>query len=346
MSAPRARASSRVARRRAALGAALLAACTACGGEPPFATTPLEVDVPWNLGAEVVSPSRNPLTVEGVALGRSLFVDERLSGSGRHSCASCHRPDLAFTDGRPQSLGESGVPTLRHAPSLLNVAFVPSLFWDGGSHDLESQAFAPFENSRELGISNDALLAALEDDDALREGFERAFSEGLTLANVGRALAQYERTLVQASSRYDRLVRGELGVSLTELELRGLTRFETWCQGCHAVPFFSDFAFHNNGLDDAFSEADERVAWGRARITHRTEDVGCFKTPSLRNVARTAPYMHDGRFATLRDAVLHYRDGVKASPTLDERIPTDGLPLELADVDALVAFLGTLTDEE
>ena len=317
----------------------------ACGGETSAWPTPFEVQVPEVLDAKVVSPERNPLTVEGVALGRALFEDVRLSASGTHACVSCHRPEFAFTDGRARSLGESGRPTLRHAPSLINVAFAPSLFWDGGGNDLESQAFAPLANPNELGVSNAVLLARLDADETLREGFRRAFADGVTLANVGRALAQYERTLVQASSRYDRFVGHQLGGELSELELRGFSRFEVFCQGCHAEPFFTDFAFHNNGLDAVFSDADERVAWGRARITNRGDDLGKFKTPSLRNVARTAPYMHDGRFATLRDAVMHYRVGVKASPTLDARLPTEGFSLTEADVEALVAFLATLSDD-
>ena len=308
---------------------------------------PLVVDVPATLGVELPQPEHNPMTEHGVELGRTLFFDARLSGRGDLSCASCHRPELAFSDGLRRSVGAAGTPLPRHTPALLNLAWSPGFFWDGGAKNLESQVFAPLTSPDEMNQDLDRLMDLLAADPVYPQMFARAFGDGLTLANVARAIAQYERTLISADSRYDRFVSGELG-ALDEHEREGLVAFERHCASCHVPGFFTDQGFHNNGLDDDFPEDDERIAWGRGRITHRAADIGKYKTPTLRNVALTAPYMHDGRFATLHDVLEHYRHGLRPSPTLASVLlagdGTPGLVMTDAQADAIVAFLNALTD--
>lgn len=302
---------------------------------------------PRNLAASIPTPERNPLTVAGIELGRRLFFDPTLSANNQVSCATCHHPDKAFTDGEALGrAGQSGEPLRRNAPTLVNLAWHPGYFWDGGGYDLESQAFAPIKHPDEMGQNLDELLVELAARPPYLELFARAFPDGLTLPNVVRAIAQFERSLISANSRYDQHVRGE-GVALTDAELDGLAVFRRHCGSCHRPDFFTDHDFHNNGLDEAYPEDHERLAWGRGRITGAEADIGRYKTPTLRNVMLTAPYMHDGRFARIEDVLAHYRSGVKRSPTLAPVLARGGrlgIPLTAADERALIAFLHTLTD--
>lgn len=307
------------------------------------------VDVPSNLGASLPAPERNPTTAEGVALGRALFFDRRLSGPNTIACADCHQPQRCYSDGEVRSVGASGEPLLRHTPALINLAWASGSFWDGGAKNLESQVFGPLTSPDEMAADTRTLVAELDADPELRAAFARAFpGEGLTLGTIARALAQFERSLVFADSPYDRRVRGELLEPPSALERRGHALFLQWCASCHVPDHFTDFGYHDIGLDDAFSNDHERVAWGRGRISGDARDRGAFKTPTLRNVAITAPYMHDGRFATLAQVLDHYRHGVVESPNLAPQLRgRDGRPgLELDDDDsaAIIAFLHALTD--
>jgi cytochrome c peroxidase len=316
-----------------------------CGAEAPE-TAPWSV--PETLATEIPSPEHNPLTEAGVALGRRLFFDVRLSGTKDIACATCHDPALAFSDGLAASVGASGVPLVRHTPTLVNVAWASGWFWDGGAKNLESQVFAPLFSADEMGADPSTVLDELARDASYPAEFAAAFTDGLTLGNLARAIAQYERTLVFADSPYDRALRGDPEAGLSEDAHRGLAVFERHCASCHVPGFFTDHGYHNTGLSDAFPEDGERIAWGRARITHDDADLGKFKTPTLRNVAVTAPYMHDGRFATLAEVVDHYRFGVRPSRTLAPALVgpdgTLGLPLSDDDAAVVVAFLETLTD--
>lgn len=307
--------------------------------------------VPRNLGDALPSPERNPGTPAGIALGRSLFHDPMLSGSNTVACATCHIQAKAFSDGIPISAaGDSGEPVLRHSPVLINLAWHPRLFWDGGGSDLESQAFGPVQHKDEMGQNFRELRAELAEHPVYPTLFDAAFSDGLTIPNIVRALAQFQRSLISANSRYDRHVRGEPGGSLTDPEVRGLTVFREKCSVCHLPDHFTDHVYHNVGLDTEYPLDHERLAWGRARISNDEADKGAFKTPTLRNVAVSAPYMHDGRLPTLRSALERYRSGVKDTPTLDPllRGPDGSLGIALSDdeVTDLLAFLETLTDEE
>ena len=296
----------------------------------------------------IPTPERNPNTAAGVALGRALFYDPILSSDGRVACATCHQQSRAFSDGeRISSAGVSGQPLLRHTPTLMNLAWMDGYFWDGGGYDLESQAFGPLDHPDEMNLTLSELVAKLAATARYPPLFAAAFHDGITQPNVVRAIAQFERTLVSDQSKYDAWRRGDTGLS--ESEMAGFVTFERLCASCHTPPFFTDYGYRNNGLDADFPEDHERLAWGRGRITEDAADMGKYKVPSLRNVEVTAPYMHDGRFATLRDVLNHYRIGVKASPTVDPFLNTEGrLGLDLTedDVENLLAFLTTLTDPD
>ncbi|NJK33348.1 MAG: methylamine utilization protein [Deltaproteobacteria bacterium] len=307
------------------IAAALLGVLAlACSREPP--DDPV-IHIPANLGATLPQPDRNPITTEGVALGRRLFFDPRLSGPNTIACATCHQPEHCYSDGQPRSIGASGKPLPRHTPALINLAWAKGLFWDGGAKNLESQVFGPLTSPDEMAADTRTLVAELAEDPELRAAFERAFpSEGLTLGNIARAIAQFERTLIFADSPYDHRTRGESTDPASELEQRGHALFLRHCASCHIPDQFTDFEYHDIGLDAAFSDADERLAWGRARITGNLHERGAFKTPTLRNVALTAPYMHDGRFTTLAQVLEHYRHGIiRLPPTSTRRCaaPTD-----------------------
>ena len=332
---------------RAALAILGSLGCTA--KQPPPRPTLLEVDVPSNLAPVVPVPVRNPLTREGVALGRRLFFDVRLSRDNDIACATCHRPELGFSDGKVRSRGHRGQALLRHTPALQNLAWAEGTFWDGGAKNLESQVFGPLTSPEEMDQDVGELVRELEADPETAAMFDAAFSDGITMPNLVRAIAQFERTIIGGHSRYDRFVRGEAGGELSSQERQGMALVKENCSPCHATDFFTDFAYHNNGLDESFSDEHERLAWGRARITDDPRDRGRFKTPTLRNVARTAPYMHDGRFADLGQVLRHYRSGIKRSPTLDPRLVASdgrtGIPLDNAEARAIIAFLHALTED-
>lgn len=301
-------------------------------------------------------PMDNPLTEEGVALGRRLFHDPLLSRGERYSCASCHDPGRAFTDAKAVSTGVSGRPGTRSAMPLFNLAWKTSFFWDGRARTLREQVIQPITHPDEMGETMPSVVAKLrrgQGEGSYAEGFRRAF--GTSEVNAGRialALEQFLLVQVSGNSRFDRALRGE--VELTPMEARGFELFRTEndpsrglrgadCFHCHGGSLFQSQRFGNNGLSSAFADR------GRAGVTGRPSDEGLFAVPSLRNVALTAPYMHDGRLETLEEVVAHYSKGVQPSPTLDPNLakhPRGGLQLDVEDQRALVAFLQTLTDAQ
>lgn len=291
---------------------------------------------------EVPYPDRNPPTCEGIELGRLLFYDPILSVDSTVSCSSCHVQELAFSDGqKTSSQGVSGQRLLRHTPSLTNVGYQQHFFWDGGSPDLESQVFLPLTHEDEMASDLSALTARLQESDKYPQMFQKAFgSDSIVVANIARALAQFQRTFTSWDAKYDRKRVGK--VKFTEAELQGEQLFQIKCASCHPAPYFTDNDFHNNGLDASFSLDHERVFTGRYRITYDSADLGAYKTPTLRNSALTAPYMHDGRFATIEEVFDHYRNPV-LSATLAPQL-SNGLPISKEEELALIAFLGTLTD--
>lgn len=301
---------------------------------------------------QVKLPADNPLTQEGVALGRRLFHDARLSINGTQSCASCHDQAHAFADPRPFSIGAKGRVGTRNAMPLFNLAWHQAFFWDGRAPTLRQQVLIPISDAHEMNETPQRVCDKLRADAACAEAFAKAFgSPGVTPERLALALEQFLLTLVSQNSRYDRAARKL--AELTESEKRGLQLFVTEfdpqrglrgadCFHCHGGTLFASQPFGNNGLllkpDDV----------GQMAVTQNEADRGKFKVPSLRNIALTAPYMHDGRFTTLEQVVEHYSTGVRRGPTLDPNLakhPEGGLQLTAEEKADLVAFLKTLTDE-
>jgi cytochrome c peroxidase len=275
---------------------------------------------------------------ELAALGARLFFDPLLSSDRSVACASCHKPDLGFADSQPRSRGVLGRETERNAPTLLNRTFGTSFMWDGRAATLEEQALLPIENPLEMDLPLEQALARLRDDAGYRDAFERLFQRLPEREDLARALAAYVRRLVLGGSPVDRFRAGDFD-ALDDEARAGLWFYESrgGCWRCHGGANFSDEDFHNTGVGARDAEPEP----GRAAVTRRAEDRGRFKTPTLRGLARTAPYMHDGSLATLEDVVEFYRKGGRANANLDPHIA----PLEMSATDArnLVAFLRALS---
>jgi cytochrome c peroxidase len=285
-------------------------------------------------------PAENPLTEASVQLGKALFFDPRLSRDGTISCGSCHFPDRAFSDTIPKSRGVEGRVGMRNAPTLANVAYHPNFFRDGGVPTLERQVIAPVHDPVEMD-HNVQLAAALVSDDPEYQRLSRlAYGRPMDALVLTRAIANYERTLISGWSRYDRYVyRNEMS-ALSASERRGMQLFSSTalnCTSCHNGFDLSDHSFRNVG--QYMSYADN----GRERISLDPADNGKFKVPTLRNVALTAPYMHDGAMATLEEVIDHFASGGLAHPNKSPEMTN--FALSAADKADLIAFLHALTDE-
>lgn len=318
---------------------------------PPPGTHPLAPSITRRF-PKVTLPPDNPLTEEGVALGRLLFHDKRLSNNNAQSCASCHDQAHAFADTRRFSQGAQSQIGSRNAMPLFNLAWHSSFFWDGRAPSLREQVLMPIQDKNEMNETLEGVVAKLGADRECVQSFAAAFgSPEITSERMALALEQFLLTLISQESRFDRAARKE--ANLTEAEKRGLQLFVTEfdpkhnlrgadCFHCHGGTLFTSQPFANNGLVLDSSDI------GRMAVTRDEADKGKFKVPSLRNVALTAPYMHDGRFATLEDVVEHYSSGVHRSPTLDPNLakhPATGIQLTGQEKADLIAFLRTLTDE-
>lgn len=313
--------------------------------EETYNPTPYTFETPAGFPQPML-PDDNPLTVEGIALGRKLFYETRLSGNNTQSCASCHNQALAFTDnGKRYSTGINNVEGNRNAQPLINLAFNLHFFWDGRAPSLEKQALQPVTNPIEMHETWPKAVAKLKQDPNYGSEFFKAFgTKAFDSTHVAKALAQFMRTMVSSNSRLDKKLRYE--INLSSSELNGLVIFMTErgdCFHCHNIDggrLLTDNQFHNNGLDSVFTDP------GRAAITGSSSDMGKFLTPTLRNIALTAPYMHDGRFQTLEEVVEHYNSGGKPSATVDPLMKHVGTGLNLSTQEKadLVAFLKTFTD--
>lgn len=301
-----------------------------------------------NIIAPVI-PTNNPQTAEGIALGKKLFFDRILSADGTQSCASCHAPQNAFTDNTPTSDGIDGIFGNRNSMPLFNLAWNYSerFTWDGKELSLERQAEEPVQNPIEMHSNWDNVVTRLQDHPEYPELFDLAFKTStITKALTTKAIAQFERTLISANSKFDRYSLGQ--ATLTPQELNGLDIFlredKGDCFHCHGNPnnpLWTDNDFHNNGLDTTFSDL------GLGGVTGDPGDNGKFRTPSLRNLAYTSPYMHDGRFATLEEVIDHYSEGLKDSPTVDplmKKVDEGGVQLTTQEKADLKAFLLSLSD--
>ena len=308
-----------------------LSGCGALDAEPPG--DGVRLVGPPGYGP-VLLPAYYETTAAGVALGRRLFNDPLLSGDGSVSCATCHRADLAFSDGLTVSRGVQNRAGLRNAPSLLDVAYRQPLFWDGGSASLEAQVLAPLDAHDEMDARLGDVLARLAAHAEYPALFAEAFGEGPTVRTLTRALAQ---SLFSGPTAADRAAAGD-AAALSAEATRGKTLFEgrAGCVSCHAGARSTAGEFLHNGLTPTDADA------GRARVTNDAADAGRFRVPTLRGAARTAPYMHDGRLATLEAVVLHYDRGGDTVPGQDPRVR----PLHLSSAERadLAAFLIALTD--
>ena len=342
----------------------LLALVWAAGcrpGEPgdctaPPGTTPLEIDIPPFFPPMDIPPD-NPTTVEGVELGRLLFWEKGLSSDSSMSCGSCHLPAFSFSDPNPVSTGVTGALGTRNAMALINMGWAQRFFWDGRAATLEEQILEPVPHPDEMNLPWEDAVARLEADPDYADRFKVAFEgKDITPEGVAKSIAQFLRTMVSADSKFDRWRRGQ--AELTDLEFQGYEIFNREggdpeivtggqfggdCFHCHgeAGLQFTDYLFHNNGLDSTFS-ADP----GLAGITGLPLDSGRFRTPTLRNAVLTPPYMHDSRFTTLEEVIDHYDSGGHPSATIDPfmKYSSGGLMLQPQQKEALIAFLHALTD--
>ncbi len=318
----------------------------------------------------------NPQSAAKVALGRQLFNDQRFSGDGTISCASCHLPEKAFTDGLPVARGIDGQTGTRNAPTVVNAAFYTRLFLDGRAPSLEKQALGPFVNPIEHGLQDhQQIVDVVRRDAGYREQFHNVFgitAKQITIDHVVKAIASFERTLIAGDSPFDRYYFGRDRTALSDSAARGLRIFRRKgnCANCHEISWnnalFTDNQFYNIGVGfqrlqpvmDEFLQAlrdgrdprqFELSAWqrselGRFNVTRVIADIGKFRTPTLRNIARTGPYMHDGSVETLEEVVEYYDQGGEKNRFLDAAI----FPLHLTDQEKqdLVAFLQSLTSPQ
>lgn len=334
-------------------GLTVLLLVTAAGCDTPeedYVPTPYSLQIPAGLPPmDQFIPADNPMTVEGVALGRRLFYDPILSGDDTQACADCHKQQDGFSDMRRFSVGIDGSLGTRNAMALINLGWNQfGFFWDGSEMTLESQALKPVTNPLEMNATWPEVEAKLNAHPEYPELFKQAFGVNrIDSLSVAKAIAQFERTLISGNSRFDKWYNQQL-IQLTDQELRGFVLYSTEgadCFHCHGLGgLITDNQFRNNGLDTDFS-ADE----GRYLITGNPADIGKFRVPTLRNIELTPPYMHDGRFFTLEQVVDHYSEHILHSPTLDplmELVEDGGAQLTAQDKADLVAFLKTFTDED
>lgn len=326
-----------------------------------------KIDIPSYFSPLVQIPNDNPLTDEGVKLGRMLFYEKRLSKDNTMSCGTCHQQKFAFTDGNQRvSVGVDGKRGTFNTMSLVNLLWTTRFFWNGRSESLEKQSLEPIQDPIEMHETLDNVVSKLQKTTTYPPLFDKAFgSEQITPKRIAKAIAQFERVLISSRSKYDKYLKGE--VQFTEQERLGEQLFFTHpepraglrggnCGDCHLGPMTSgnpvNFdGFHNNGLD-----SDQTLSSGLKHVTGNGFDKGKFKVPSLRNVALTAPYMHDGRFQTLHQVLDHYNEHIRNSATLDPLIREASNRVHLEDdpklyltereKKAIIAFLHTLTDHE
>jgi cytochrome c peroxidase len=321
-----------------------------------FEASPYKLEIPSHF-PDMIIPEDNPLTIEGVELGRFLFYEKRLSGDNSMSCATCHMPQNGFSDPKQFSVGIDGIAGTRQSMALVNLGWESFFFWDGRKTSLEAQILEPVPNPIEMHQSWKDATQKLNADIQYRNRFFRAFNEeGIDSIKVAKAIAQFLRTLISAESKYDIMYKFENKISLTTKEQAILQTVdnEEWagydlfrslngadCFHCHNGPLMQVKKFSNNGLDAAFSDL------GRGFVTGNPSDNGKFKVPTLRNIVLTAPYMHDGRFASLDEVIEHYSSGVTHSATIDplmEFAGQGGVQLDSQEKYLLKRFLLTLTD--
>ncbi|HEY0983095.1 cytochrome-c peroxidase [Schlesneria sp.] len=278
----------------------------------------------------VVHPKDNPPTPEKISLGKQLYFDARLSADNKVSCATCHDPAKGYSNGDQFATGVEGKKGGRNSPTVINAALQAFQFWDGRARTLEEQALGPVQNPVEMNMQIDQVVQKLNGIEGYRTQFQKVFGTDVTADGIAKAIATYERTILSGDAPYDRFKAGDKN-ALSESAQRGMKLFfgKANCSSCHSGPNFTDNGFHNIALPGS----DE----GRFAISKSLGDTGSFKTPTLREIARTAPYMHDGSLKTLEEVVDHYAKGGTPGPYSDEEVyPLKLTPEETAD---LVNFL-------
>lgn len=323
-----------------------------------YVATPYELEIPSHF-PQMIIPEDNPMTVEGVELGRKLFYEKKLSGDNTISCAECHSPAAAYADPNQFSTGIDGIQGTRNAMALINLGWNEAFFWDGRAKTLEEQILMPVEDPIEMHETWTNAVSELQASVEYRNMFFKAFGEaGIDSTRVAKAIAQFLRTMISGSSKFDVMSKFINGLSLsakeqaiyatvTPSEWGGYDLFKSLngadCFHCHNGPLMQVQKFSNNGLDATFTDL------GRGAVTGNPSDNGKFKVPTLRNIAYTAPYMHDGRLATLDDVIDHYSHFIEMSPTIDPLIEfasVGGVQLDAFEKNLLKQFLLTLSDEE
>lgn len=320
--------------------------------ETSYTPIPVNLNIPDVFQDRIlppVIPSNNPLTEEGIELGKKLFFDKKLSVNGSQSCADCHKPSNSFTDARQYSIGVDNIQGTRNSMPLFNLAwnYDDRFFWDGRELSLERQVFDPITNPIEMHNTIANLVQELQIDSEYPEMFLKAFgTEIIDSVQIGKAIAQYERTIISANSKFDKYLLGQTTLTIQEEEGFNIFMDEErgdcfHCHGNENNPLWTDNKFHNNGLDNNFSDL------GLGAVTGNPNDNGKFKTPSLRNLEFTAPYMHDGRFSTIDEVINHYSEGLQDSQTVDplmKMVSQGGVQLSFEEKANLKAFLLTLSD--
>jgi cytochrome c peroxidase len=299
----------------------------------PVALFADEPAVPLGLDP-VVHPKDNPTSPEKIALGKQLYFDSRLSRDNTVSCASCHDPNKGFSNGEQFATGVGGKKGGRNSPTVLNTAYNQFQFWDGREGSLESQALGPIQNPIEMNLTLPEVVEKLNAITGYKQQFQAVFGTDVTSEGIAKAIAAYERTVLSGDAPYDKFKAGD-DSALSEAAQRGMKVFfgKGVCSACHSGRNFTDNAFHNLGIGMKAEKPDV----GRFAISKLGGDTGSFKTPTLREIAKSGPYMHDGSIKTLEEVVEHYVRGGVANDYLDE----DVFPLKLTDQEKadLVTFL-------
>ncbi|MDA2928555.1 c-type cytochrome [Acidobacteria bacterium AH-259-O06] len=317
-------------------------ACTTEPEAPPFEPEILSLPadpsdyapLPTYVAMDI--PEDNPITAEKAALGRQLFFDQRISGDASRSCYSCHVCELGLADGKPTAVGAFDKVLTRNSPTLWNIGYHPEFYWDGRAKSLEAQALAAWKGGN-MGANPDEIVAKLNSIEGYRDQFQKVFNEGATPENVSKALAAYMRTIVSHDTPWDGWQAGDES-AVSDAAKRGYEVFKkAECNNCHDGVLFTDFQYHNVGIGMDAEEPD----LGRYKVTQDEKDKGAFKTPTLRDVAQSAPYFHDGSTATLEEVVDIMVGGGKENPQLD-RANLKKVTLSPAEKEDLLEFLRSL----
>lgn len=313
-----------------------------------YVPKPLSLDIPANFPQIEYNLDNNPLTEAGFELGKRLFYEGKLSSNDAIPCAFCHEQAFAFTHhGHTLSHGVNGGIGFRNSPPIQNMAFQSDFMWDGSASHLDLQPIIPITSDVEMGETLSNVVEKLKADSYYQKQFSLAFEDGeINAANMLKALSQFMVMMVSSNSKYDKYVRQEDNVTLSQIEWDGLNTFQSKCASCHTTDLFSDQSYRNNGLTINPKLNDT----GRFKVFEDPEDLYRFKVPSLRNVEVTFPYMHDGRFATLEAVLDFYDSGMVDNGNVDESLKREdgsfGIPLSAYEKESIISFLKTLTDNE